>query len=258
MGHVSGVARSRCQAWMRLPSASVLSGLLLAGSCELSAGQSCPENQIVLDTGCPPEQFSSFAAQWENASCCPAYECDRNAGAAYDLPRGGVVAFASGNAGAILTVHDIYRISGPGLSGPVPILAHFRVQGFMQGGKETYERTEAWMRSGSLSTAGFTIYRDEHTTIVDSTLTVTITAHAETPFTLSLYLRAAAGNGVIQLEGDLAFSELPPGTTLTSCQGYQLESPIAVERRTWSAIKSRIANGTEAGPSPRRVESPTP
>jgi hypothetical protein len=120
----------------------------------------------------------------------------------------------------------------------------------MQGGRETYEAAEAWMRSGSLSTAGFTIYRDEPTTIVDSTLTVTITAHAETPFTLSLYLRAGAGNGFVQLEGDLTFSELPPGTILTSCQGYQLESPIAVERMTWGAIKSRIANRTEHEPPP--------
>lgn len=57
------------------------------------------------------------------------------------------------------------------------------------------------------------------------------------PFTVGMFVEATAvGIDNRQISGSLAFSKLPPGYTLTSCQGYAA-APVATRVTSWGRLK---------------------
>jgi hypothetical protein len=75
------------------------------------------------------------------------------------------------------------------------------------------------------------------------TIEVTIRGTAGVPFTVSPTARAhAQTNGgppaFAFVTAQLDFVGLPSGSSITSCQGYRLDAPVATTRSTWGRVKA--------------------
>ena len=222
--------------------------LLAAG---VKKGEACEQNVIFINTGCTPIPFTSYAAAWDTGGCCPAFECNDSAAGKYDLRSGIISASASGNAGGQVTTEDSYVLSGVSGQSPVTFKAHLRVLGALHRGLDTFARVEAAIWQGTANESRVQIKPPlfgPPYVVVDTTLTITVVIVPNTPFLLSMFLSAEAPNAYADFYPDvespadgaqLAFSDLPPGSLIVSCQGYRFEVPVAVHPTSWSDIKSR-------------------
>ena len=160
-----------------------------------------------------------------------------NSGATYDLASGRFSVGAIGRAPEVaLSAEDIFTISGPSSTGPVP----FSAQLALHLGIEWYAYATVRIGSGDqaqefatpqISTPGGVLYR---------TLTLPLSHSAGDHFHLALYLHAVSP--ARRMEGQATASAtltfvLPPDHVVTSSQGYS-SVPTATSATTWGRLKT--------------------
>jgi hypothetical protein len=227
----------------RVNTVSCVCILLAIGTlaCEVVAGPACPTSRY----GCGA--YGSYTPDTYTTEPRLSHECrlrfyyyridwDLSAGSAWGEGDGGDL----GSYGD-MAIEDDYQVSGLPTGTPLSFTAHLRVQGaiFYAG------NIAAWLSADGASSSLHVYATEENPTItLDSTLHVTIVSSAGTPFRVSWQLLGIAGrertNGTSSSSVALSFSGLPRGASITSCQGYTQDFPIAVVPASWSSLKVRF------------------
>jgi hypothetical protein len=227
-------------------------GAILLGACLLfgsaNSKAQCPQNSIQLsafDTGALVT--STGAARDTSASSTQGSA----AAGSYDLLAGFLTSYASGNASADVSTHDVFTVSGPPVGTPITILAHVRVRGGIHTQAEDFISRSArfgiTIREGTSNSKSYGRFVSSRVPPyelgIDSTLTISILTTVGSSFDLHLNLTGQGTHGGTSnfrtggLGAQLSFSGLPSGVSLASCQGFRIEQPIPVLPATWSSIK---------------------
>ena len=176
-------------------------------------------------------------------------DCNRADGSGYasrDLVRSSTYAAATCGifrAEEWASAADRFTVGGLPEGAPVIFTAAVRLRGFGYGRLTL----NAFIREGQSNSITY----DETFTIdpivgavnVDTTLAVTVSTFAGTEFTIehAVFVDAVPRfvGSVATLETGLSFSGLPPGSRVTSCNGYLQDSPAPARPASWGAIKTR-------------------
>ena len=201
------------------------------------AESACPLNYI----NCNTHQFTSAAPTYSQS--CPAeFQQYGSSSVSYDLTTGAFDASSSGRefgSGAGMTAFDTYQLAGSTSHCGFTFQAHLRVTGRFTRVRSGAEGDfEARLRdSSSGHEANFTQV-SHFTTSVDTVLTIDL-AECSTPFDLLLELNTSALWGDETAHAQLIFTGLPPGVSVTSCQGFHGEEPIATLPVSWGSVRAR-------------------
>ena len=210
----------------------------------------CPQNLIRCGAFSDDQDRMTSAAR-DSVECS---EAGDTAGAYYDLTLGWLVAGASGgdiSAFARASAHDRYQIIGVEPGTAVSLVAEMGASG----GAGAYGHC-AFSPYASVSA---TLERDDGTRVrvsagssysypdctpvgsgsLSATLQLPLEVIAGEEFGLHMEVTASAswGDGTASMSG-LAFSGLPPGASIVSCQGFLQESPVQALQASWGRVKS--------------------
>jgi hypothetical protein len=211
----------------------------------------CPMNTIDLHGFDTRVLFTGTAAAKDTS----AIGSIGTAKSSYDLDNGFFTSQAVGDADAIVSTYDTFMLSGVSSTTPTAFQAHLTILGTINTAEsQSISRSAnitARLTEGSSNIIA--LFRSVHSmasppygALVDSTLTINISAIAGTLINVKVYIRThSTHNGSRGADfrtgnygAQLHFTGLPPGASLVSCQGYTSESPIPVISSTWSSIKS--------------------
>lgn len=186
--------------------------------------------------------FDSLSGQDHSCETEPSFCRSSSAYAAYDLAQGRAQIYMQGynsTGEASCVTHDAFTLLGP--SGPSPITFHVRLHATIyidfQPASATVGLCEGSANCDSVtsSTPFLGITRD---------LDLMVTRNVDQTFDLSMQLRGMStsafqssgsfGHATAQLE----FPDLPPGFTVTSCQGFASSPTVAIRRNSWGSLKS--------------------
>ena len=169
----------------------------------------------------------------------------------YDLMVGtfGVASGGGGGehtAGVGLGFSDIYQIVGPASAIPVPFQVVVHLSGNLSAGLQSYPyigtvcdaaSTNASVTSGPVSDSfSQGSYSPECTSVVvDHDMSLALQKLPAEAFTVGVSIGVGGSNGG-SVNGTIAFVGLPPGYSVTSCQGYN-SAPTPAAHRTWGELK---------------------
>jgi hypothetical protein len=223
---------------MRLPFLVALvlqAGAIVPGAA--GAGTPCPTNSI--DVGYASDSSTDPAHTWGSH--------------AYDLVAGTLRSATSGGgeAGAFaqLRAGDRYRLVGPTSSVPIPFRVRLHATGVANGGPVTLPfvgnictSSRVTLRILSGATNGELTVGSQPLPVcasapIDATLEVALAHLPGEEFGVTFGLDPVNGPLTsIQVAATFSFVQLPPGTTIESCQGYA--GPVVpAASRTWGRLK---------------------
>jgi hypothetical protein len=201
----------------------------------LNAGVDCPS----IELRCETDSDIRFEPQGE-ISCS---DISGASDATYDLKAGTFSASAVSGFSAFASVlaEDEYTITGVAVETEITFQARLWVVAsgcFLNpnccggGGSATIQDGD-----GNSATVSDDSYMNCNTN--EDWAAITITRRVGTPFRLFFYVTASGvegGDG--EVCATLSFSDLPPGSLVTSCHGFMQDIPTQVARKTWGMIKS--------------------
>jgi hypothetical protein len=238
--------RSKSSARLYLP----LAALILALLCpHAQANPGCPMNMINVYARNTIDIFVNTTDAARDTSISGAFS-SRSVGG-YNLATGGVRGSIWSYGNIIVNVADQYTITGVPNGTPITLQALLRVQAVI-GVSPGFDANASFnvglgRSSPNEIMLGKSVYArfPPYSIGVDSTLVLSMNVTAGQPFDLHIELTAETRWGgsfsadISAYPGlSLTFSGLPQGTTLTSCQGYRVETPIPSIPTTWSTIKA--------------------
>ena len=203
-------------------------------------GAACPLNSLF----CRGARLDSTEPA-RSTQCCNADFCGT---ADYDLARGGLNATMSSSeyggptGDARVVASDEYVVLGMPSGTPVTIQAEFQLTGYYTNqtaccdGDASGSILEGATNRAASSFSGGAVGENSF----DRTLSITVAAVAGASFVLRLEVRAHGTEGAnAEITGQLRFSGLPAGTSLTSCQGFRQDGPTPTIPSSWGSLKIR-------------------
>jgi len=213
----------------------LLGSLLLSGAMARSARADCPADTIEVCGMVVSVTPSSSAT-----GCGPLSD----ATGTYNLPAGTVSAqsdadYPDGHAVAHVTTEDIYFIVGPPLSSPISFSADLVAHGHGSSYYCTSASGSATLRSDAgmqqVTFHGMSCQGEG----VDRTVSLPQLRMVGEPFHLIMDVVASPSPGAsAAMDASLAFSGLPPGYAIESCQGYS-SNPTPARPASWGQLKVR-------------------
>lgn len=211
-----------------------------------AAGEVCPQNYVSLGDALSRIEVFTTAATFDSAHSTRG----GSARARYNLITG-TAAGSGGAANATIWITDMFTVNGPTAGTPISFTATLRFTGGLSVScdGEHHSFCSLLFREGASNARSFSAYLYgnldycEQTSIAfDSTLVLNINRTVGETFPIRIEISAGqeSHGGGGGLSTVLEFSGLPPGTSISSCQGYLQESPIPTVPSTWSSIKSLL------------------
>src|SRR5262245_22474085 len=220
--------------------------LLLSFACASVARADCPPSTVACGSNIthlvsPTGSASCTGQQWD---------------AHYDLIEGLFVSSGSSIpsfGGGYVEATDRYTIVGLPTGTPIALTAGLRVTGsitfcgtvppsgqiiaslFDEAG---FEATAYALASPSIcDTSG---YCCGVAASLDEPVRMPLAVQAGSPFEVTSAVRAGVTlTGTATITGRLAFEDLPPGTTVVSCQGFRQDAPVPALPASWGGMKAR-------------------
>jgi len=164
----------------------------------------------------------------------------------YDIPAGTLFGICGGSLGwcyvYFTQVRDDFIVEGLATGTPVSLTASLDFSaswwcGACLGGSSVSARLTEGSSNTSVWYSGCDYYSPDCDHQLDSTLTVTVSAIAGTPFRMAFGLHYQAGEAMATIEGAFHFAGLPPGGVIRSCNGYVQDS-VPTRPVTWGRVKA--------------------
>jgi len=206
-----------------------------AGACDLNRA---------LGYGGPYEfEYTSSAPTWDTDIFGGHVSYDLIAGT-FGLTGGGGGGKQSG--GSQLQFSDSYQIVGPPVATPISFQASFHIGGTLNAAENSYpfigticDHTSARFTATSGPASVSHDYSITHpgceTTTLDDAMTLALSKLPGEIFPLSMLL-SVFGTRSGSVNGTLAFTGLPAGYSVTSCQGFA-GMPVPVRQASWGSLK---------------------
>ena len=198
-----------------------------------AAGGDCPANSIA---------FNSVPVSSTAGSRDTSFVGDCSSGRArYDLVTGYLAVEVLDPCGPELIevdTADEFVVLGLALGTPVELTAVLDASG---GGWPLVPELPYSVGSGSASISDGTASDSEQAANGSFSRPLSLGLHVSVgqPFVLHLRVTASADLGGGSAQGQLRFTGIPPGCTVSSCQGYQF-GPVPVRKTTWGSLKARF------------------
>jgi len=208
---------------------------LIPGEAHAQSG--CALNYL----DCNTHQFSSSAPTY-SVFCPSEFQQYGSSTVDYDLIIGAFDAKGTGReygTGGGLAVFDTYHLVGSSPHCGFTFTANLHVVGKitrvnMFTGCDLYARL---IDPNTLAESEFYL-QSQFTTAVDTVLTIVLT-ECSSPFDLQIEMHCGAWWGDVKENMQLTFTGLPPGVSVTSCQGFHMEQPVATVPVTWGNVRAR-------------------
>lgn len=168
--------------------------------------------------------------------------------ASYDLHTGQLSLWrkVGGVSWTFVHARDAYDVQGTAPGTPVHLIAQLSVDGVLESGGCGGTGCGGWLtadvRHGADATADSVSFPNifaAGTVPMHETLALPITIVAGSPELLEYDLTVlipAGGNAGGSATGQIVFTGLPPGVTVTSCQGITSATPV--QRTSWGVLKA--------------------
>ena len=219
----------------RLLGAATLLVLLVSSLSCLASAQSCHENCV----SCTGYEIAPVCST-DPTLDTPAPACVYGDPAGYDIPEGTLYATAIdpfGCCGIRTTVEDEFRVTGLPEGTPIALQCQFSVV------------VDAWcILGGGIARAGIEVVGGESQQSewpdylfgegpLDTTFVVPVEIASGTPFSMRYFVEASFGECYGTVSGAFAFSGLPEGTMIASCNGF-LDGPVQITSASWGRLKA--------------------
>jgi hypothetical protein len=189
---------------------------------------------------CNLHEYSSTAPTY-SLYCPPEPQQYGSSTVNYDLTTGAFDAKGAGReygTGGGLTVFDTYQLVASSPPCGFTFMANLHVVGKITRlnaftGCDMYA---GLLDPNTLAESNYYI-RSQFTTSVDTVLTIPLT-ECTTPFDLRIEMHCGAWWGDVKENMQLTFSGLPPGVSVTSCQSFHMEQPVATVPVSWGNLKA--------------------
>ena len=226
---------------MRPGLALLLAAAASFGAASLAQAATCPTDTVCTSDGCeiinsPSHERSVFDIYGSSSA---GYDLKQTGAYIFQLAVGGPGDLDAGSGS--VNASDTYVISGLPAGTPVTFHVSLLVTGDVNMSCYGYSATadasirEAGAGMVQVTTSGAACYSNGISQPIGFNLTKTVGE----PFTLGFAASADVVGGSVSVYGSLAFTNLPPATTITSCQGFVTGGATAAARHSWGELKLR-------------------